>query len=108
MQLTVLKGKLHRVKVTHADLEYEGSCTIDGEWLDAIGVRENEQIHIYNVTNGNRFVTYAIRGAEGHKDIRVNGSAAHLAHPGDLVIICAYATIDETATLAPKILKFKW
>lgn len=108
MQITVLKSKLHRVRVTAADFDYEGSCTIDSEWLDQIGIRENEQIHIYNVTNGERFVTYAIRGEAGSKDVRLNGSAAFKGQIGDLVIICAYAQIDEESILNPRILTFKW
>ncbi len=103
MQLTMLKTKLHRVTVTHSELEYEGSCAIDGVLLDAAGIREFEQIHIYNINNGERFVTYAIRAEEGSGVISVNGAAAHKASPGDLVIICSYATLDqkELATFKP-------
>lgn len=93
MHLQMLKAKLHRVTVTHSELHYEGSCAIDGELLDASGIREYEQIHIYDVTNGNRFVTYAIRADEGSGVISINGAAAHLASPGDLIIICAYAQL---------------
>jgi aspartate 1-decarboxylase len=95
MQLNVLKAKIHRASVTHAELHYEGSCAIDGRLLDISGIREYEQIHIYNVNNGARFVTYAIRGEEGSGVISVNGAAAHCASPGDLVIICAYGVCDE-------------
>jgi aspartate 1-decarboxylase len=95
MQLNVLKAKIHRATVTHAELHYEGSCAIDGRLLDISGIREYEQIHIYNVNNGQRFVTYAIRGEEGSGVISVNGAAAHCAQPGDLVIICAYGVCDE-------------
>jgi aspartate 1-decarboxylase len=95
MHLQMLKAKLHRVTVTRSELHYEGSCAIDGDLLDTSGIREYEQIHIYNVNNGNRFVTYAIRADEGSGVISVNGAAAHLANPGDLVIICAYAQLDE-------------
>lgn len=95
MHLQMLKAKLHRVSVTHSELHYEGSCAIDGDLLDVSGIREYEQIHIYNVNNGNRFVTYAIRADEGSGVISVNGAAAHLASPGDLVIICAYAQLSE-------------
>src|SRR5688572_17391388 len=95
MQLHVLKAKIHRATVTHAELHYEGSCAIDGRLLDISGIREYEQIHIYNVNNGHRFVTYAIRGEEGSGVISVNGAAAHCAQPGDLVIICAYGVCDE-------------
>lgn len=96
MQLNVLKAKIHRASVTHAELHYEGSCAIDGRLLDVSGIREYEQVHIYNINNGERFVTYAIRGEEGSGVISVNGAAAHLASPGDLVIICAYGTLDES------------
>lgn len=94
MQLTVLKTKLHRACVTHADVDYEGSCAIDGELLDASGIHEYEQIQIYNVANGERFTTYAIRAENGSRIISVNGAAAHRAAPGDRVIICAYGAIE--------------
>lgn len=95
MQLSMLKAKLHRACVTHSELDYEGSCAIDGQLLEASGIQEYEQIHIYNVGNGERFVTYAIRAEEGSKIISVNGAAAHKANPGDRVIICAYANFDQ-------------
>lgn len=91
MQLTLLKSKLHRVRVTAADLEYEGSCAIDRELLDAAQIRPYEQIHIYNVSNGERFVTYAIAATPGSGTICVNGAAAHKAGAGDTVIIASYA-----------------
>lgn len=91
----MLKAKLHRACVTHSELDYEGSCAIDGQLLEAAGIREYEQIHIYNVANGERFVTYAIRAEDGSKVISVNGAAAHRANPGDRVIICAYVTLDQ-------------
>ena len=81
MLLNVLKAKIHRATVTHAELHYEGSCAIDGRLLDISGIREYEQVHIYNVNNGHRFVTYAIRGEEGSGVISVNGAAAHRAQP---------------------------
>ena len=95
MQLNILKAKIHRATVTHAELHYEGSCAIDGRLLDISGIREYEQVHIFNVNNGQRFVTYAIRGEEGSGVISVNGAAAHRAQPGDLVIICAYGSCEE-------------
>jgi aspartate 1-decarboxylase len=95
MQSIMLKAKLHRAEVTHSVLDYEGSCAIDGEWLDLSGIREYEQIQIYNVDNGERFTTYAIRGEEGSKIISVNGAAAHKAAVGDRVIICAYANYSD-------------
>jgi aspartate 1-decarboxylase len=91
----MLKAKLHQAHVTHAVLEYEGSCAIDGNLLDMAGIREYEQIQIYNIENGQRFTTYAIRGEEGSGIISVNGAAAHLAEVGQRVIICAYAEYTE-------------
>ncbi len=95
MHLTLLKAKIHRASVTHAELHYEGSCAIDGRLLDISGIREYEQVHIFNINNGQRFVTYAIRAEEGSGIISVNGAAAHRASPGDLIIICAYAQLAE-------------
>ena len=95
MQMNLLKGKLHRGTTTHAELDYEGSCAIDRSLLEAAGIREYEQIHIYNVANGKRFVTYAIVAEAGSGTISVNGAAAHLAKPGDLLIICAFVQMDE-------------
>jgi aspartate 1-decarboxylase len=95
MQLTVLKAKLHKASVTHSELEYEGSCAIDSNLLDKAGIHEYEQIQIYNITNGERFITYAIRAERNSRIISVNGAAAHKAKPGDRVIICSYGTIEE-------------
>lgn len=105
MQVTMLKGKLHKATVTHSELEYEGSCAIDGRLLEAAGIREYEQIQIYNLANGERFTTYAIRAAEGSGVISVNGAAAHKARPGDRVIVCAYAQLDaeELAAFRPRL-----
>lgn len=105
MQCTMLKAKLHRACVTHAELEYEGSCAIDGKLLEMSGIREYEQIHIYNIDNGERFVTYAIRAEDGSGVISVNGAAAHKANPGDRVIICAYVELNqqELATYKPSL-----
>lgn len=97
MQLNMLKAKIHRATVTHAELHYEGSCAIDGRLLEVSGIREYEQIHIFNVNNGERFVTYAIRADEGSSIISINGAAAHKAQPGDVIIICAFGLIDEAA-----------
>ena len=96
MHLTLLKCKLHRACVTHAELDYEGSCAIDTDLMAQAGLREYEQIQIYNVTNGERFTTYAIRAEAGSRVISVNGAAAHRAQPGDRIIICAYAAMDAT------------
>jgi aspartate 1-decarboxylase len=95
MYLTLLKCKLHRACVTHAEVDYEGSCAIDEDLLRLSGIREYEQIQIYNVTNGERFTTYAIRAEAGSRVISVNGAAAYKASPGDRVIICAYASMSE-------------
>ena len=94
MQIEMLKSKLHQARVTRVELEYEGSCAIDSALLDAAGIHEYEQIHIYNMNNGERFVTYAIRAEAGSGVISVNGAAAHKADPGDRVIICTYASLD--------------
>ena len=91
----MLKAKLHRACVTHSELDYEGSCAIDSQLLDAGGIREYEQIQIYNLTNGERFTTYAIRAEAGSRIISVNGAAAHKAAVGDRVIICAYGSYTE-------------
>lgn len=97
MQLHMLKCKLHRACVTHAELDYEGSCAIDAKLLDLAGILEFEQIQIYNVGNGERFTTYAIRAEPGSGIISVNGAAAHKARVGDRVIICAYSQMDPAA-----------
>ena len=95
MQITLLKAKLHLARVTHSELDYEGSCAIDSDLLEAAGIREYEQIQIYNVANGERLTTYAIRAAAGSGIISVNGAAAHKASPGDRVIICSYAILNQ-------------
>lgn len=95
MQTTMLKAKLHRVSVTHSELDYEGSCAIDSKFLDLAGIREYEQIQIYNINNGERFTTYAIRAEAGSGIISVNGAAAHLASQGDLLIICAFTILHD-------------
>jgi aspartate 1-decarboxylase len=95
MRLRLLKAKLHQARVTHSELEYEGSCAIDGRLLDMAGIYEYEQIHIYNLANGERFTTYAIRAEPGSGIISINGAAAHRADPGDRVIICAYAELED-------------
>ena len=95
MDLIMLKAKLHQARVTHAVPDYEGSCAISGDLLDLAGIREYEQIQIYNVSNGERFTTYAIRGEENEGIISVNGAAALKANVGDCIIICAYANFSE-------------
>ena len=95
MQRTMLQAKLHRVRVTQSELHYEGSCAIDDDLLDASGIKEYQAIDIYNVTNGERFSTYAIRAERGSRTISVNGAAAHKADPGDILIIAAFSIYSE-------------
>ena len=106
MQITLLKSKLHHANVTHAELEYEGSCAIDGALLQAANISEYEQIQIYNLNNGERFTTYAIRAEEHSGIISVNGAAAHKANPGDRIIICTYAVLSqqEAAVFKPTLI----
>ena len=99
---TLLKSKIHRVVVTHCELHYEGSCAIDKDLLDAANIDENEQVHIWNINNGERFITYAIRGQRGTGMISVNGSAARRAAVGDLVIVAAFAQVPEDQVAAHK------
>lgn len=91
----MLKSKLHRVRVTHSELDYEGSCAIDEALLEAADIREYQQIDIYNINNGERFTTYAIRAQRNSGVISVNGAAARKASPGDLLIIASYAAYNE-------------
>ena len=106
---TVLQGKLHRVKVTQADLNYEGSCAIDQDFLDASGILQYEAIDIYNVTNGQRFSTYAIAAERGSKIISVNGAAARCACEGAILIICSYVQVEdaEARQWLPKVAYFE-
>ena len=99
MQIEVLKSKIHRVTVTEADLDYIGSITIDEALMEAAGIIENQKVEIYNISNGERFATYAIRGERNSGVIGINGAAAHKAPVGSLIIIAAYAymTPDEAA-----------
>ncbi|MBW8758372.1 MAG: aspartate 1-decarboxylase [Burkholderiales bacterium] len=92
---TLLKSKIHRARVTHCELHYEGSCAIDEDLLDAADIRENEQVHIWDVDNGERLVTYALRAPRGSGIVSLNGSAARRAAVGDLVIIAAFAQVHE-------------
>ncbi|HEY1772842.1 MAG TPA: aspartate 1-decarboxylase [Gammaproteobacteria bacterium] len=102
MQVTLLKAKLHRARVSHAELDYEGSCAIDSQLLDAAGMLDYEQIQIYNVTNGERFTTYAMRAEAGSGIISINGAAAHRAKPGDVIIICAYCQLNAAEAINHK------
>ena len=100
MYRTLLKSKIHRAAATHCELHYEGSCAIDEDLLDAAGMVENEQVHIWNINNGERFITYAIKGQRGSGMISVNGSAARRASVGDLLIIAAFAQVPEDQVAA--------
>lgn len=91
----MFKSKIHRATVTDADLNYRGSITIDRELLSAAGIMVYEQVHVVNINNGARFETYVIEGEAGSGEICLNGAAARLAHPGDLVIIISYALVGE-------------
>jgi aspartate 1-decarboxylase len=94
MNIEILKSKIHRVKVTEADLDYIGSITIDEDLMDASNLIENERVHIYNITNGERFETYVIKGKRGSGVIGVNGAAARKVQAKDLLIIVSYASMD--------------
>ncbi|NNH73421.1 aspartate 1-decarboxylase [Nocardia uniformis] len=95
MLRTMMKSKIHRAKVTHADLHYVGSVTVDQDLLDAADLLEGEQVCIVDINNGARLETYVIAGERGSGVIGINGAAAHLVHPGDLVILIAYGMMDE-------------
>ena len=96
MRRTFFKSKIHRATVTHADLDYEGSVSIDEDLLEAAGIWEYEAIHIWNITRGTRLQTYAIKGERGSGVICINGAAAHLNKPGDLVILATFAELEES------------
>lgn len=102
MQVTLLKSKLHHARVTHSELEYEGSCAIDGHLLKAANISEYEQIQIYNLDNGERFTTYAIRAEDNSGIISINGAAAHKASTGDRIIICTYSSMSQQEAAAFK------
>ena len=95
MQLTLLKGKIHRATVTQCDLHYEGSISVDSGLLERAGILNHEQVDVLNITTGARFTTYAIASPAGSGTIGINGAAARLAQTGDLVIIIAYARMEE-------------
>ena len=101
-QHTLLSGKIHRATATHCELHYEGSCAIDENLLEASGIHEFEAIDIWNVTNGSRFSTYAIKAERGSGIISVNGSAARRAAPGDLLIIASFALYEDAELAAQK------
>ena len=105
MQRTMLKSKIHRATVTQADLHYVGSVTVDEDLLDAADLLPGEMVHIVDVTNGARLETYVIAGERGSGVIGINGAAARLVHPGDLVILIAYGQVEdaEARTLVPRV-----
>lgn len=105
MQRICLKSKIHRCTVTEANLEYEGSITIDRTLMEAADLLEFEQVQVYDITNGHRVTTYVIVGEAGSGRICINGAAAHLVHPGDLVIIASYAVMsdDEARAIQPRV-----
>ncbi len=105
MQRTMLKSKIHRATVTQADLHYVGSVTVDRDLMDAADLLEGEQVAIVDITNGARLETYVIPGARDSGVIGINGAAAHLVHPGDLVILISYGQLDEAelASYAPRV-----
>ncbi len=100
MRRTFFKSKIHRATVTHADLDYEGSVSIDEDLLEAAGIWQYEAVHIWNITRGSRIQTYAIKGERGSGVICINGAAAHLNEPGDLVIIATFAELEESEARA--------
>lgn len=95
MRRRMFLAKIHRATVTQADLDYEGSVTIDVDLLEAAGILAHEEVHIWDVTNGNRLATYALEGPSGSGVICINGAAAHLVNPGDLVIIATFGEMDD-------------
>jgi aspartate 1-decarboxylase len=107
MRLHMFKSKIHRATVTHADLHYEGSVTVDADLLEAANILPNEAVHIWNVTRGTRLMTYALEGPRGSGCICVNGAAAHLNRPGDLVILATYADMEaaEARQFRPTVIR---
>jgi aspartate 1-decarboxylase len=105
MRRSFFKSKIHRATVTHADLDYEGSVSIDETLMEAAGIWDYEQVHIWNITRGTRIVTYAIRGERDSGVICINGAAAHQNQPGDMVILATFAEMDESEARAhvPKV-----
>jgi aspartate 1-decarboxylase len=97
MRRFMLKSKIHRAHVTDADVHYEGSLTVDGSLLEAADILPHEQVHVWNVTRGTRLTTYAIAGEPGSGVMCVNGAAAHLARPGDVIIVATFADFDDAA-----------
>lgn len=105
MQLTMMKAKIHRAQVTQCDMHYEGSISVDLDWLDKVGILPYEQVDVLNINTGARFTTYAIAAERGSRMIGINGAAARLAQPDDLVIIISYVQMDNAEARAhePKV-----
>ncbi len=105
MKRRMFLGKIHRARITHADLHYEGSVTIDRDLMDAAGMLEHEEVHVWNVTRGTRLVTYTLRGPAGSGVVCINGAAAHANQPGDLVILATFGEMDDAEARAhqPKV-----
>jgi aspartate 1-decarboxylase len=99
MEISVFKSKIHRATVTHADLDYEGSVTIDADLMDRANIVPYESVHVWNVTRGSRLVTYALSGPRGSGAVCVNGAAAHMNKPGDLVILATFANMSRAEAL---------
>jgi aspartate 1-decarboxylase len=107
MRLTLFKSKIHRATVTHADLDYEGSATIDATLMEAANILPHEAIHVWNVTSGTRLITYVIEGPRDSGVLCINGAAAHLMKPGDVVILATFAemTPEEARAHVPKVVR---
>ena len=99
MQRIMLKSKIHRATVTDANVDYEGSITLDEDLMETAGLLPFEQVHIYNITNGQRFQTYVIRGERGMGEVCINGAAAHLAKKGHIIIIASYVSMEEAEAI---------
>ncbi len=95
MRRVMMKSKIHRATVTSTDIDYEGSLTVDADLLDAADILPHEQIHVWDVTNGTRLITYALPGRRGSGEIQVNGAGAHLIQTGNIIIIATYVTLED-------------
>ncbi len=104
MERFMLKSKIHRARVTDANVDYEGSLTLDGELMEAADLMPFERIDVYNITTGSRFSTYVIEGERGSGTVCVNGAAAHLAKEGDLIIIASYALVEARKGYRPRLI----
>jgi len=106
MRRRMFLSKIHRAVITHADLDYEGSCTIDADLMDQADILDNQELHVWNITQGTRLVTYALAGPRGSGVICINGAAAHGNSPGDLVILATFGEMDteEASVFEPKVI----